>query len=88
MLPAEIVYADREDPSAIDWGLVARSLRIPYGWRLWAKRHGEGWKLTAAGADLMRCGHASMQVTAKSLPEAVALMAGRVQFHRTEKPYV
>jgi hypothetical protein len=68
----------------IDWQRIALALRIPYGWRLWPKRHGNGWKLTAAGADPMPCGHASMQVTADSLPLAVALMAGRRAFHRSE----
>jgi hypothetical protein len=57
---------------SVDWRRVAWALRIPYGWRLWPKRQGERWKLTAAGADPMRCGHKSMQVTADSLPEAVA----------------
>lgn len=75
---------------ADEWARVQRVLGIPRGWTL-QPREREGhwvgdsyypfWTLTATGGPALSCGHRSMQVTASSLPLAVAVMAVRVRFH-------
>ena len=71
------------DPSGTDWTRVRRVLGVPYGWKLRPIAHKGYWTLTATGRGRpMDCGHQSMQVTAPTLPMAVALLAARVRFHR------
>ena len=65
-----------------EWMRVGWALEIPLGWKLTPAGEDSRWILTMAGPEPMNCGHRSMQVTAKSLPMAVARMSRRVDFHR------
>ena len=76
---SEDEHLTRADLERIRW-----DLGIPIDWTFRARRFGDRWKLTATGGDPMRCGHRSMEVTARTLLLAVAAMARRIRFHRTE----
>lgn len=68
-----------------NWDVVGRNIGVPMFWRLTAKPYRDRWKLTADGrqplALALRCGHRSVEVTAPTLPEAVAYMVRRLRDH-------
>lgn len=80
-------YPGSRSPS--EWDHVARLLGIPWGWKMRPLAYKEGyWRLrawappkSASGGEL-DCGHRSIQVTARTLPLAVARMSWAVRFHQ------
>lgn len=72
-----------------DWDQAARLLGIPFGWKMRPNAHDGYWTLTATAPkrpDMrsLPCGHRSAQVTATTLPLAVARMAQRIRFHQRD----